>query len=809
MEKGVWLRRGLMVVLAFWLCSCGGGGGGGGGGEAGFSVSFNTRQLSFDYLEGGTPDPQLVVATAHGTPSGNVFIGAYVEGEGIQQPIYVDIDPAAGKAFATVVPMDGLPAGEFTGKVILLACADENCNRHYPGSPHKVDYRITVRQRLKASPASLTLAAAETQASAAQVVTLTLPEGASAATTSVQYGVGGSGWLQVQNNGASLSVAANAAALAPGSYTAVLQVDVASAGQSVSVPVALTVSSGLVAPGTQSLTVDLDAAGTGSFAVTAAPGVAATHWSASSNQSWLVLDTTTGAMGDSLQWHIDPALFAAYPNNASQTATITLGATGLAAAHTTVTVLKQLKEISHIDTLAVLAGGDGDVLLYGKGFASIANFASRLYVGGLTPASVTVLSDTLARVSLTAVPAGDYSVYLQSAMGMATRSSTLRVLERQTYSYSAIDTAGGKGAVTWDPVSRSAYAVDLSVSRVHRFGWNGSAFVNTVTPMSQPYKLGMDRDRASVVVVSSAGLVKRLDPVTLAELSSTAATYYFGSDNLYLPLTIDGSNRLWVGTFSHDLDAGTSQSFTIGGDGRGIAYVSRDGRRLLFSHNGSYSPAPPAARRDLLDGAFSTLPNDGLSGYFYVAAANRDGSRWVLHNYAMYDYGMLKLGSFTVPSGWVATRSELSRDGNRTYMLAFKDGAINVNGSAESTTTDKLRIFVFDTSPLSPAQTQFPLLGYFDVQDYASCRTFYGGCYPLTMMAIAEDDRTLFLAGDRKFIAQPIPEAYMAAGAAPAAPAPTAAGSVPAARPQPRLPATLRQWRLAPPGLPAPAQSQR
>lgn len=986
--------------LVAWLGACGGGGdSGGSGGGASFSVSFDTNSLNFSYREDETPVAQLVTATARGTaPASGVYVGAVVTGTGINQPVYVSVDESAGKAYASISPMYGLAPGVYNGSIKLMACTDELCSKHFSGSPHTLNYSISVQAMLKASPSSLSFTAAEGQAGATQSVAVTLPSNTAAAQVQVNYDAGGSGWLQVQNNGSSILVTpqatglaagnysaslvltgdagqqqftvpvnfavtyspqqhisldkasisfagsegsvlpsesiavdlppgsssfsaslayvagssgwlqvqksgsqivltastvslgagsysanltvrdsttneeivvpvgltvaydalqhlrvdqsalsftgvetqafaaktlgvglppaasdiassisygagatnwlqvqksgndliltVNASGLAPATYAANLTVQASGTTESLVVPVGLTISKGLISFSAESVTIDMDATGVGGFAVQAVPGVTASQWAASSNKSWLVLDSANGAIGGTLTWHIDPVGFDVLANDVDHKAVITVSGTGLSGVTKEITFRKRLKEIAQIDSLALLAGQSGDVLLYGKGFASISNFAERLLLGGgLVAHDVTVLSDGVAQMTLQSVPAGSYAVSFSTVLGVPTRINTLHVLDRQSYSYQTIATSGTKGALIWSPVNKSAYAVDLEVDRVHRFAWNGSAFENTVSAVSKPRMLGMSRDNKSLIVASENGEVRELNPNTLAQHSFKATGIDVTREELGNPISVDGFNRIWVGTYNYDFSTKTvnllSDSYFMG---RGIAAVSKNGNRLLFGSDGRSTPMPPALRMDLVSNVPTVMADDELTRYFRKYSTDRKGNRWLLANYKIFDQDMLTLGSFApMPSNWITLRSELSQDGSRAYFLAFAEGSINVNyGGGESTTPDKPRVYVYDTSPLPASASKYPLLGYFEFQDYAGCRTFYGACSPQMMMALANDDRTLFVAGARKFIVVPIPEQYQPASALSAPPAPmgVSARVLPGQRP----PLQMRRW---------------
>lgn len=960
----------VLVLLAALLVSCGGGGGG--GDDSSFSVSFDTKSLEFSYSEGGYSGHQLVTATAHGTPpSSGVFVGATVSGSGIQQPIYIGIDQDAGKAYAYISPIEGLPAGVYSGVIKLLACTDENCSKHFSGSPHSVSYRVTVKPVLKAAPASLSFSVNERQAVSGQTLTLGLPEGTSAAQVSVAY-TNGSGWLQLQNNGSSLvvtpqtgslvpgnyqasitlsaeggaqtvvvpvqltvvydatqhlrtdksslslaspegrvlsaeniqvslptasagftrSVTYGAGAtgwlqvqaitgglaltpstvgLAPGSYTATLKLTDSTFGENVSIPVTLTVAydallhlrvdqtslqfsgvetetlsakvvefglpasaSGLnvsvsynagasawlstsksgnqltvtantagLASGTYSaslllaaagtaetlsipvqislvkgfislasdtVTVDMQSTGSGQFIVGGASGVTAAQWSASSSHPWLVLDTTSGNFGSNLQWHLDPALFGALYNNVDYTATITLSAAGLSNITKQITFKKRMHEISAIDTLALIAGESGEVLLYGDGFASVTDLAARLSVsGGLTPQSVTLLNSRMISVGFANIPEGDYVISLTSNSGIVTRAHTLRVKSAKAYPYQFIPATGAKPVMVWDAVSQAAFATDNNVGRIHRFAWDGGVFTHSATASAPVVNLAMDRTQDSLIVLMASGDLRRIDPVTMAASTITTLedelteTY----DGFRLPLMVAGDRRLHIAVggyvsqlLSLDLHTGattiTDRDSYGGGAAPGGASgkVSPDGSRVIFAGSQYSKPAHMSVADNYLEeiSAISSAP------FFSRATSDRRGNRWLLDGAAMYDFDFAMQGlMFNIPD-WVRLNTAMSRDGTRAYVYAINDAVVDSSGEVEA--LFRPRIYVYDTSPLPPALSSFPLLGYFELNDYTACLQ-WGECSPVPSLVLTPDDRNIVMVGYRGFLTAPVPDKYL------------------------------------------------
>ncbi len=96
-------------------------------------------------------------------------------------------------------------------------------------------------------------------------------------------------------------------------------------------------------------------------------------------------------------------------------------------------------------------------------------------------------------------------------------------------------------------------------------------------------------------------------------------------------------------------------------------------------------------------------------------------------------------------------------------------------GNGESSTSGiKPRVYVFDSSTATASATGFPVLGYFELDDYP------GGCFNVSLCwlghasALSPDDSTLFIAGGRHTLVVPIPSTLTPATASTAA-APTRA----------------------------------
>ena len=137
------------VALVAVLAACGGGGGGGGSGSD-FRVTLDRTSLRFDMTEGIRPLTQQITATATGTLPSTLYVGAVVEGQGIDPVIPAAI--SGNQAVFNFLPRLDLTPGTYTGRVLLSACSDSACNNKIGGTPLAVSYTVVVVAGLQVSP---------------------------------------------------------------------------------------------------------------------------------------------------------------------------------------------------------------------------------------------------------------------------------------------------------------------------------------------------------------------------------------------------------------------------------------------------------------------------------------------------------------------------------------------------------------------------------------------------------------------------------------------------------------------------------
>ena len=215
-----------LVVCGLALTSCGGGGGTNSGSTGSLQFTANVSSVTFNYVQGATPPPQVVTITATGNYTGTLYVAAEATGEGIATTIPIAINGYT--ATAQISPAAGLAAGSYSGQVQLLACSDPTCTQQIGNSPLTIAYTITVDTpppvtppppSLQVSPSPLAVTVVSGTVPT-QVVTVQLPQGQTTFSTAVESGIP---WLTVTAATAT-SFTISLASLPSGSYNGAIEV---------------------------------------------------------------------------------------------------------------------------------------------------------------------------------------------------------------------------------------------------------------------------------------------------------------------------------------------------------------------------------------------------------------------------------------------------------------------------------------------------------------------------------------------------------------------------------------------------------
>lgn len=621
---------------------------------------------------------------------------------------------------------------------------------------------------------SLSLDTTVTAAAPRRTLNVVLPSWASQFTHAVSYRGAASGWLQVVKSGPrSLAITASAATLDAGTYQAEIALAPELSSAPVTVPVTLTVGAAswkVDGVTTLKVTGDSSAASlTGELQIDL-PGLPAQAYTASSGSAWLKLAQRSGVSGGApLRFSVDSAALSVLENFRTHGAELTIRAADSRIAPVTLelTLDKALPELHYVSPHTRLPAEGGVYTLRGRGLDGIVDLGQTLTVEGATPVKITRVSATEVKVQLAGSTGGDVGFALANSLGAATGKPVLRTLAQPAFDTAVVDTAGSKNGLVYDAERQALYTVNRTLSSVMRFVRAGSGWSVTSAPLPGVDAVALAPDGKSLVATASAGIVL-LDPVTLERQSAHAAA--IGSDSMNslprLAITNDGrayfQGGMWGGLNYFDL---VTRQFGAVASERPFDFhygpwfsVSGDGSRLNIVQSASISPTPPMLYLDSSDHVPKTNPA-GLR-FWYEAAQSLRGERFVEGTYKVWDRDFNLVGNLVLPdNGYFGRTSLLSPDGARTYVMAYPESGL---AGADV----KPRVYVFDSSTRLVTETDLPLLGYFDLPDYPTCRVSAYECDTRALGTISPDGATLFFIGDKKLVVAPVPALTMAGQAA-------------------------------------------
>jgi hypothetical protein len=842
------------------------------------SFALDHTSLAYDYSEGANPPSQTITATAQGSYSGTLYVGAVVEGSGIDPSISLAASGTQGTF--TIRAASGLAAGNYTGRVLLMACSDAQCNNRIGGTPIAVPYTVHVRTVLRLTPNVANITGPNNTESGIDI-SVTLPEGTTTSTVSIAQNpedfrlenvtptsfrivgrrlpagirngvarvdagnsvqqipitytvnsvtpdvqlsvapfslafsasegaasstktftvtpaswdsnyqarisyLSGSNWLSLTPMAGGYQLRADAAQLIAGTYQAVVIVSGALPVQSQSVSVSFTVGTGLVAPADVHHVVQAETTAgqlTGSVAVNLVAG-GPVNWTAATNGvSWLHLTNASGTTGGTLNYTLDTAALAALTNRREYEATVTLtpAVSTITPKSFRVFVRLALPDITSVGPYLQVSDRPLRLFVRGSGFDAIANVASRLQFGGTTPTTITRVSDTELLVTASVPAAGSYPVSVTNALGYTTAAASYRVIDPRSFAYAKLASVGNISGMIYDASRGVVYLQNDTASALQRFtaGPVGDTWSQVLYPVSGLRSIGLSSDARHLLLQYANSSLAYVDPdnLTFTEQKRFTSQSTLNTGVGVLPVTNDG--RVWFsfftgsaleewGYFDPQSEAFAqlhlSNPTTLIGQNYALG---RDGERLIVNQNSCCTPRPPLMIMDAADAVVDTLDAPSMNP-FYFAHASDDGNR-IAHSYGrVVDRNLAIIGDAVLSgahANWIPLGLLMQPQGNRLYMLAYNSS--DFGSLAPPVPTYKPRVYVFDTSTAVSSPATLPLKGWFEIDDYPTCRV-NTDCDVRPQVAISPDGRTLFFAGSAGLLVVPVPaENTLQAAAAP------------------------------------------
>lgn len=804
------LTRIVATVLVGMLYACGGGSSQTAGAQTSSTttpantpvVIFETSSVSTSYLEGNEAGAMMVSFKTDKPLDAVPSVRFAVTGQGLDPRISVSLIDSG--ATINLRAASGLPPGTYKGEASIHVCLDVQCKQEFQGAPKTLSYTVIVLSHISSPVASVSMASAENSVGETSYILTILPMSGGVTMDAVPDDAA-SNWLKAEAiSGNVFRLTASAATLRTGLYQGSVNVTTRDGLQALSVPVSLVVNTGMLVPPVHATT--LSAASNesetyGSVTVGASPGVQF-DWRAASATPWIKIDRGSGKAGEQVSWHLDLAAINLLANRASHEGLISIESESgnVSGAHIRVVLNKKLPEVLAVAPYAVSADVLNTIYLRGSGFNAIENLASSVRVGGIAPTSVRRINDTSLVLTMPGMSAGNYAVKTHKLDALSPLTQFFKVVAPRAYSYTAVATtnvfgspAGAPTALMYDPIRQMLtmhFAIDrdnyypYSQTALAQFRWNGVQWLSKIMPTPGVLLgLGLTADGNSLIAQS------RIDPYTRNVLLFDVETLA-QSDQFPVPLVLStGFNSLLKVTNDNrvlghepyssrssfdfvDLSSKTTGRYEIAAgqnlnnswsyDVQG-AGISADGEHVIY--NGSYreeSTAVPlsldASEGRLRLSAFQPFRKNS------IPELNRDGSRVFLRDQVFDGSGKL-LGAWDIAdalgSDWTYIQEAKSADGLRSYVLAYAASVVaDYKEPTVLSTLPKPRIHVFDLS--KPGMDgKFPVLGYFELNDYPGCRTrpHLGGstCPGEVQMVISPDQKTVFMVGLRNLVVAPIP----------------------------------------------------
>lgn len=697
-------------------------------------------------------------------------------------------------------PAAGLSAGTHTGQIVLNACADPACQRHYAGSPKAVTYSIKVLPRIIASASSLALASPEGGSSA--VTTLSVTPVSTDTVVQATVDDAAASWLHAELLSTNtFRVFATAEKLSSGTYTGAVRLATNDGVQTLSVPVTLTVSKGIIVSALSEVTLHAAtvlADTSVQLPVQTASGVGF-NWAASSTTPWLKIDTANGVSGEALQWHVDLAVANGLANNAQYEGQIhiTSPTAVLTPVNVRVVLSKRLPEVDVVAPYSVPSGKATVVRVRGRGFGAVTDLLGTLRFGAVAPLAVKRINDTSLQVSLPALTAGSYSVVAHKLSVLTPTTHALKALAPMAFNYAAVSTqalypesVALPNQFVYDPSRKAFTAVNRMtsnyyanpwVSNLIQFRFDGGQWLQTTKLLTQVSALGQSADGNYILTghpgngTSSKLTLFNADTVAQAE----QLTLPIPLDPNDMPLMVTNDNRVLINEgerhgYLSFYDLRTRQIVRYAGDSyvnsELLSYynlrgggISGDGEYIISGPNGSSSPMPSPIAISASEGVvrFASTP------FFYdFVGLNEDGSRVYIGFGWVLDASGNTIGSweFTPGSAWHTVGGGYSTDGKKVYALAYAASVTAPRGSAGEKAlpagSPKPRVFVWDATK-TDALGKFVLEGYFELDHYPGCRTdnfsIDEPCKAQVLSSASPDGKTIFFLGNRYFVVAPIP----------------------------------------------------
>lgn len=406
---------------------------------------------------------------------------------------------------------------------------------------------------------------------------------------------------------------------------------------------------------------------------------AAVPWTfKSSSAPWLLVNVTSGTSetAQTVQVSIDPTTTALA--SGTYTEKLMFSYTGADSVQhdveVPVTVTSTLPAVRIVAPFQ-LPSQAGTMLLRGVGFNTLTG-ANKVKIGQTSFNIAGRDSDTQLRVTHTGFAPGSYTVALETTSVLPLQQGKFVVPAAPTPTAQVLDAPGSRSLMIFDYERYQMYAYNQTSQAIEVISHiEGSWQISKTLPMTNVSDMEITKDFKQLLVTKGSALWS-ID-LTNAEWPSTQL--YSLTDSVcglsFSDIATLNDNKVAIALHLVGCTGYTSvQLFDLAKNAMTSEYMasspsvaaSADGSKLLIGHSG----VSPEQSLNLLDTLNYQLVNAYVPRNTMTARLNRNGSRFMINDYEVFNASVATIGTFE-DGTLTQRRAQLSQTTDRAYVLKF------------------------------------------------------------------------------------------------------------------------------------------
>jgi hypothetical protein len=361
--------------------------------------------------------------------------------------------------------------------------------------------------------------------------------------------------------------------------------------------------------------------------------------------------------------------------NGNHVATLTVTPTGYTPRSDQLLLTRLLPKIEHIAPYVAYTGQPSSVIMYGEQMHQ--TLGATLVINGIEVSGFTDVMLEHSRITLPALPAGEYDMHVKNKLGLVLPMGRVVVRDPPTYADGEVAMPGRIEALDYDMERDAFYAVSPQASpgasfEAWRLRFAGGQWHREVIPVAEPQGLSLNVDGTKLFVTSVSCTVNEVDPDTLQVLHTAARpgcfVDYFGMVvGLSNGRTVVADTNQWPTVYDYPSFSTSTIQFPLLVHSPTYA-LSRNRERLLWAGQPTISPPRTLHAYDVATDSFTQVAVHDPGTYFiaHLLALSGDGHRF-MHSQDVYEDAQY-IGSVQTSASSLVNPA-LTTSGHRAVVL--------------------------------------------------------------------------------------------------------------------------------------------